>query len=316
MKQKRWTLLVVPDGNDPVRTLSMTRDRFRVLGAVSALACLVAILASGLLMSRVATPSSMLASRTERELSERLLVMQARLDSLHDTLQVIGERDTQLRLFAGLPRIDSQPSVTTAGSLSIDSMSGSNSGRVLRTSRARNIMERLAEGTAADMDDLIRRANSLATSFAHVSAAIERNHERSGRIPSIMPTAGWLSSAFTRSRFHPILHVSRPHEGIDVSAPMGAPIVAPAAGTVTRATRERGYGLVVEIDHGDGITTRYAHCSRISVRPGQRVKRGEEIAAVGNTGLSTGPHLHYEIHVNGKVIDPLTYVLPSDAIPD
>ena len=100
-----------------------------------------------------------------------------------------------------------------------------------------------------------------------------------------------------------------------MSAPMGAPIVAPASGTVTKVGRESGYGNVLEIDHGNGIVTRYAHCSRIDVRQGQRVTRGQRIAAVGSTGLSTGPHLHYEMHINGKVVDPLTYVL-SDAIPD
>ncbi|MGH7719678.1 MAG: M23 family metallopeptidase, partial [Gemmatimonadaceae bacterium] len=163
---------------------------------------------------------------------------------------------------------------------------------------------------------MIERANTLAASFAQVTDTLERNAERYARIPSIMPTAGWLSSAFSRSRFHPILHTARPHEGIDVSAPMGAPIVAPAAGTVRRVARERGYGLVLEIDHGDGIVTRYAHCSRIVVRSGQRVRRGQEVAAVGNSGLSTGPHLHYEIHVDGRVVDPLTYVLPDGVIPD
>ena len=84
---------------------------------------------------------------------------------------------------------------------------------------------------------------------------------------------------------------------------------------VVRVGREAGYGLMLEIDHGNGIKTMYAHCSRVMVRRGQRVKRGQEVAAVGNSGLSTGPHLHYEIHINGKVVDPLTYVMP-DAIPD
>jgi murein DD-endopeptidase MepM/ murein hydrolase activator NlpD len=73
---------------------------------------------------------------------------------------------------------------------------------------------------------------------------------------------------------------------------------------------------VLEIDHGDGIVTKYAHCSKVLVRAGQRVKRGQIIANVGSTGLSTGPHVHYEIHVNGKVVDPLTYVLPEGVIPD
>jgi murein DD-endopeptidase MepM/ murein hydrolase activator NlpD len=97
---------------------------------------------------------------------------------------------------------------------------------------------------------------------------------------------------------------------------MGAPIVAPAGGVVRLVTVETGYGNVLEIDHGDGIVTKYAHCSRIVVKRGQHVKRGEIIANVGSTGLSTGPHVHYEIHVNGKVVDPLTYVLPEGVIPD
>ena len=84
---------------------------------------------------------------------------------------------------------------------------------------------------------------------------------------------------------------------------------------MTRISRQTGYGLVLDIDHGNGIATKYAHLSRVVVREGQRVVRGQPIAAVGNSGLSTGPHLHYEVHVNGKVVDPLTYVLPG-AIPD
>ncbi|MEP6475459.1 MAG: M23 family metallopeptidase, partial [Gemmatimonadota bacterium] len=133
--------------------------------------------------------------------------------------------------------------------------------------------------------------------------------------PSIMPTAGWLSSAFNSSRMHPILHINRPHEGIDVSAPMGSPIEAPADGTVLSAGWVTGYGNTIEIDHGFGIVTRYAHASRLLVQRGDMVKRGQRVALVGNTGLATGPHLHYEVHVNGKPVDPLRYVLP-DAIVD
>jgi murein DD-endopeptidase MepM/ murein hydrolase activator NlpD len=87
------------------------------------------------------------------------------------------------------------------------------------------------------MRKLLRRANLLAQSFADVSDSLTKHHERYQRIPSIMPTAGWLSSHFTRSRFHPILHVNRPHEGIDVSAPMGAPIVAPYANGRSKKVR-------------------------------------------------------------------------------
>jgi murein DD-endopeptidase MepM/ murein hydrolase activator NlpD len=174
---------------------------------------------------------------------------------------------------------------------------------------------RLAFDARTDLDGLIRQANILSASFAEVTDTLARNNQRLASTPSIMPTAGWLSSQFSMHRFHPILHISRPHEGIDVSAPMGAPVVAPASGVVITVTQQRGYGLVLEINHGNGIITKYAHLSRVNVKQGQRVTRGQQIANVGNSGLSTGPHLHYEIHLNGRVVDPTTFVLPG-AIPD
>jgi murein DD-endopeptidase MepM/ murein hydrolase activator NlpD len=231
----------------------------------------------------------------DKSLLGSVSAMQARLDSLDDTLRIIARRDQQIRLFAGLTSDSAQPGGATLTVGKVSEMSVSSSG---------------------DIDGMIKRANSLAASFAEVSGALAHNTEKMSRIPSIMPTAGWLSSTYSLSRFHPILHYARPHEGIDVSAPMGAPIVAPAGGVVRLVTWETGYGNVLEIDHGDGIVTKYAHCSKIVVRLGQHVKRGDIIALVGSTGLSTGPHVHYEIHVNGKVVDPLTFVLPEGAIPE
>ena len=158
---------------------------------------------------------------------------------------------------------------------------------------------------------MIRRASELSQSFRAVSDTLTKNFERLASTPSILPTPGWLSSQFSQSRFHPILHENRAHEGIDLSAPMGAPIIAPASGRVISVTNEPGYGNTFQIDHGNGIVTRFAHCSRIVVHIGQQVTRGQLIATVGNTGLATGPHLHYEVHVNGKAVDPLKYVLPE-----
>src|SRR6266705_2513228 len=145
--------------------------------------------------------------------------------------------------------------------------------------------------------------------------SLSHQRERLAATPSIMPTKGWLTSAFMAMRVHPILHLARPHEGIDVSAPMGAEIDAPAAGIVTDVKWEEGYGNMITLDHGFGLVTRFAHCSKIIAARGQRVKRGEKIAYVGSTGLSTGPHLHYEVWVNHKPVDPLKYVMP-DAIVD
>lgn len=287
---RRWTIMLVPNGCDAARTITVSsraiRRAVRLAGGSALL--VAALVGAAFTRSSLSTSQPKAPSRA----------FQARLDGLLDTIETIARRDEQIRLLAGLPQ-DSVAALLTDHP--------ADSGSVIQR-------EGLADHPSLDI--LIRRANSLAASFAEVSDTLSQHAERLSHIPSIMPTAGWLSSAFSRSRFHPILHIRRPHEGIDVSAPMGAPIVAPAAGTVTMVTVQTGYGNVLEIDHGGGIVTKYAHCSRIVVHVGQHVDRGQVIANVGNTGLSTGPHLHYEIHVNGKVVDPLTYVLPGGAIPD
>lgn len=294
--QRRWTFLVVPHGSDSPRSFSLSETFVKRLAVFAAAVGLVVATAVGLALSHVALQ---LRHDDTHGLLGNASLMQARLDSLDDTLRAITRRDQQIRLLAGL---ESDTAARHADS----------TGPTLAIGGVRE----MTVGSSSDIDGMIKRANSLAASFAEVSGTLAHNSERMARIPSIMPTAGWLSSNFSLSRFHPILHYARPHEGIDVSAPMGAPIVAPAGGVVQRVTWETGYGNVLEVDHGDGIVTKYAHCSKIVVRPGQKVKRGQIIANVGSTGLSTGPHVHYEIHVNGKVVDPLTYVLPDGAIPD
>src|SRR5688572_4867267 len=298
MADRRWTVMLVPHGSDSPRSFSVSERAVRAgayVGSMLALMALIgfgtAVATTGRYVSMVIRPSEANAlSSAPRDVAE----VARRVASLRDTLNVIRKREAQIRLLAGLPATDS--GVTSTNGLAI---AGDSTPPPIH----------------ADVETLIQRADLLSARFAAVTDSLERNAQRFASVPSIMPTAGWLTSQFARSRKHPLLHISRPHEGIDVTAPMGAPIIAPASGTVVKVGRENGYGNVVEIDHGNGIVTRYAHCSRIDVRHGQRVTRGQPIAAVGSTGLSTGPHLHYEIHINGKVVDPLTYVL-SDAIPD
>jgi len=124
-----------------------------------------------------------------------------------------------------------------------------------------------------------------------------------------LPVIGAIASRFSRSRRHPLLHIIRPHLGVDVAAPRGTQITAAAPGRVSFVGRKFGFGLVVEIEHGNGVLTRYAHCGSALVSEGARVQRGVPIATVGTSGLSTGPHLHYEVLVNGRQVDPLRYKL-------
>ena len=300
MADRRWTVMVVPHGSDSPRSFSISERAVRAaiyvastLGLMAVIGLGTAIATTGRYISGAIRPAEANAmSAHPRDLSE----VAKRVASLRDTLNVIRKREAQIRLLAGLPATDS-------GAHAI-AMPGDSSGDSL----TRN-------GSREDVETLIQRADLLSSRFAAVTDSLASNAQRFASVPSIMPTPGWLTSQFSRSRNHLLLHISRPHEGIDVAAPMGAPIIAPASGVVTRVGYENGYGNTLEIDHGNGIVTRYAHGSKIDVRSGQRVTRGQRIAAVGSTGLATGPHLHYEIHINGKVVNPLTYVL-SDAIPD
>ena len=118
-----------------------------------------------------------------------------------------------------------------------------------------------------------------------------------------MPANGRFSSGFGMRR-HPILGYTRMHRGVDIAAPWGSPVFAASDGVVQFAGRSSGYGNFIKVTHGNGYGTGYGHLSRIYVRGGERVRRGQRIGAVGNTGLSTGPHLHYELYRNGMAVNP------------
>jgi murein DD-endopeptidase MepM/ murein hydrolase activator NlpD len=328
MGTKHWTILIVPPGTSTTRTIIVgPRARRAVLfGSVAAVALVAAAIT--VLFTPYGTPSAHLLLMQNARLESELTQIDRRVAMLSDTLASLGTRDQQIRLLAGLPTelggeeapsaapgAGSDTASTHGGTLgTVAALSGPNASEtagVAESSPAKPFAGRLAFATRPNIDVMIRRASDLSQSFRAVSDTLARNFERLASTPSIMPTTGWLSSQFSLSRFHPILHLNRPHEGIDLSAPMGAPIVAPAAGRVISVSNEPGYGNTFQIDHGNGIVTKFAHCSRIVVHVGQHVTRGDLIATVGNTGLATGPHLHYEVHVNGKPVDPLKYVLPD-----
>ena len=126
--------------------------------------------------------------------------------------------------------------------------------------------------------------------------------------PSIWPTRGWVTSDFG-TRIDPYTAERKMHEGLDIATPIGQPVYAPSDGTVVFAGTEGGYGKVLVIDHGYGVKTRYGHLSEILVHLGDRVGRGDKVALVGNTGRSTGPHLHYEVRVNGVPENPRKFIL-------
>lgn len=132
-------------------------------------------------------------------------------------------------------------------------------------------------------------------------------------IPSLMPVDDARLTSGFGMRIHPVRGGRRPHKGVDLAAPTGTPVYATADGIVSLARAGRGYGLYIKIDHGAELETRYAHLSRLAVAAGDNVEKGEIIGYVGSTGWSTGPHLHYEVRVDGVAVDPIPYMVESQA---
>ena len=167
-----------------------------------------------------------------------------------------------------------------------------------------------------DVDRLLRQIKLQRHSFSEIMKRLKDKAEELKFIPSIRPVdGGYISSGFGRRRDPFTGRICR-HEGLDFSARKGSKIYATADGTVKQSNYERGYGYTVEIDHGNGIITRYAHNAKLLVKKGQKVERGDVIAYLGNSGRSTAPHLHYEVRVNGAPENPLKYILPSNVVVD
>jgi hypothetical protein len=151
------------------------------------------------------------------------------------------------------------------------------------------------------LSDLDTRSTRIASFYVNQKALLART-------PSIWPVRGYLSSAYGRRR-DPFTGERDFHPGIDISAPRGTKILAPADGVVLAVGRRRAYGKAIIIEHGHDTLTRYGHLENYNVRPGQRVRRGDVIGFVGNTGRSNAPHLHYEVWVGDKKQNPIHYIL-------
>lgn len=172
----------------------------------------------------------------------------------------------------------------------------------------------LVIGTRKRLDKIAKRMVVQSRSLDDVSAMVLRKQDMLASIPSVEPIPSdeaRVSSGFG-SRMHPIYKIMRPHQGLDFTSPTGTAIHATGDGTVEFAGyNTSGFGIHVILNHGYGYQTLYGHMSVVKVRTGQKVKRGDIIGEVGSTGLSTGPHLHYEVHKDGVPVDPVNFLFNS-----
>lgn len=306
-KPTHWTVQIMPEGGCGLRTLRVSRRVTRLAGvAVLLLALVIGGFAASLTLD-AAREAELVRLRLEnRHLTDNLAEIEGQVGLLARSVDELSAQEQRFRLLAGLPYIDDEVRAVGVGGPLLEAAE--------REEFIANSPE-LAERTYAaayDSEQLMRRLDLLSTSIDEAMDSVELHREIFLARPSIRPVQAdesWISSSFSRSRFHPVLQVNRPHPGLDISALAGTPILATAGGVVSYAGTRQGYGKTVEIDHGYSYKTRYAHAGSIQVKRGERVRRGDKLGEVGKTGLATAPHLHYEVLIDGRQVNPREYLL-------
>jgi len=237
-----------------------------------------------------------------RKLGKQLYSYKLRIEGIENSLERLKTLTTKLKIVSNIggPEQKEQNSTDSDIIEGIDDFSMSSDAEIDNEFRKMHSNLRDIEYKIAYQEEEL---TNLGEYLAEQSALLAAT-------PSIVPVKGWVTSIFG-SRVDPFTKRAERHEGIDISSRIGTPIIAPADGVVTFAGNKPGYGLMLSIDHGYGITTVYGHNSRVFVAQGARVKRGMPISAVGSTGRSTGPHLHYEVRINGVPVNPKKFILDN-----
>jgi murein DD-endopeptidase MepM/ murein hydrolase activator NlpD len=303
MRKRTFTFVFVPHRGGDVRELQLSLPV--LVTAVTLVALFVVssiILVSGIFSSTYDSNQIDVLRRENQDLVGRLTVMNDALSGVRTDMRALVEREREIRILADLPDLD--PAERAVGV-------GGRSQVAVPTGASNTVRDALV--LQADLERLVREAEFERMAFEGVYEAILARRDVLDHTPSILPCYGSFTRGFglKRDPFTGFFHL---HAGMDIAAPHGTPVYATADGyCIESKWSQSGYGNVIRIGHGYGFETRYAHLTNMYVSEGDRVHRGEVIGTVGSTGKSTGPHLHYEVRVQGDPVNPKTYIL-SDVI--
>jgi murein DD-endopeptidase MepM/ murein hydrolase activator NlpD len=299
-KAQIFTVIVVSDHSQAVRKFRVPRRWLRQASYAVAGVALVGLLTVGHYFALLADSSENSVLKEENaQLRSQILLVQEKVAHISSTLDRVERFDAKLRTaVTQLQDPERNLAIGPVGNADQDAT-----------------IPGPAPAAEANLTALPGKLSSLETEAARQEQSLRELQEyfddqRSllASTPSIWPTRGWVTSDFG-SRLDPYTAERKMHHGMDIATPHGHPIYTPSDGTVVFLGTEGAYGKVLVVDHGYGVKTRYAHLSEFHVRLGDRVKRGDKVAAVGNTGRSTGPHLHYEVRVNGIPENPRKFIL-------
>ena len=304
MPNKQWTFVCMSDREDPVRQFSLSGGAMHYLASLGAgFVLTVTALSMIVALNGSARYDVLKLQREKALLSAEIGEIQGQVAQMEGSIDVLIEKNENFRLYAGLEPIDEEIFEVGVGGPGMLTPESSPLWVEDPTSAA------VTFATSYDILALERRARLLSESLTEAMDSLQAHNDLLRSRPSISPTDGPITSGFSLARLHPIYHDERMHEGVDIYAPEGTPILATAKGVVSYVGWRPGYGNTVEIDHGYGYMTRYAHALKFLVERGQSVVRGNPIAQVGQTGTATAEHVHYEIWVDGRAKDPQDYIL-------
>lgn len=290
MPAKRFTILIIPEGSHQVRRFAL---RSTVLKWALGVSVVLALGLTGLVIDYVMTnlDRSELQRLQAENLSQRedLHRLAVKLEDLRQEMVVLAQNDAKVRVMAKLSAPKGDSMVGIGGPAREDDVSR----------EFNDIQQRI--------DEVRRQIDLRRESQEEIQGILNDQRSLLAAKPSGWPVKGWLTSNFGMRR-DPFNGKRKMHEGLDIAARTGTAVVATADGIVSSIRTEPGYGKVVTIDHGYGYRTIYGHNSRYHVKVGQRIRRGDLIASVGNTGRSTGSHVHYEVRLNGVPVNPHKYL--------
>jgi murein DD-endopeptidase MepM/ murein hydrolase activator NlpD len=235
-----------------------------------------------------------------KEQRSKIHFFSSKIEDLEKQLSRLHDFDKKIRIIANLEK--GQETTSFVG------MGGPSPSDVREKLKAERDEAGLVQQMRTDVDRLKSEAVSREDSLSELEKLLQTKREMLVHTPSVWPVQGWVTSGFG-FRTNPFTGLNQMHEGLDISNRLGTPVIAPADGIVSATGKDFSYGNVVVVSHGFGVTTHFYHLSKILVSAGQKMKRGDKIAEVGTTGKSTGPHLHYEVKVNGIPVNPARYIL-------
>lgn len=302
MDKRYITFFVLTNDASKARQLKMPVRRFKTAAAVSAFFFLVlAFIIYD--YARIKTQVPELTTLMQQNASQKveLMGLSAKLKDLETQLAKLNLFDKKLRVIANL---DVPPSKGSDQLLGMGGASTDEDFFPTTGSQAAELVDRMS----SELSTLEDVAKSQEASFTELHEHLAKRTSFLASTPSVWPARGWVTSTFGR-RVNPFTGLPHTHQGIDIANRAGTPISATADGVVTKTSWTRALGKYIEIKHGYGYKTVYGHLSETHVKVGQRVKRGDTIASMGNTGRSTGPHLHYTVLVNGAAVNPFKYIL-------